>query len=246
MPAVAEQPAKTKRKASKPNPSHDLFKLHAREMAQRAAAARKANRLREQQSAVAQINPEAIPAAEVSGPPVLAAAVTATVNIPGRSESECNVLSGMSMRVRERLGVILSKQIEALGRQRLWNAPELANKPERQGKAAVLRTLVDAAKDIFGWGEHDRPAGTISVERLPSSTPSVVSEVLSVKGANERLDCGQQPAAQVLDVQATAQPVSQAPTPSPELAPAPATPSAPAQPSPFLAPMPDRPPGGGG
>jgi hypothetical protein len=87
-------------------------------------------------------------------------------------------LAASSANVRTSLAGTLEKQAAALARHEP-KLGDLANTRERQGQAAVAKTIMETAKGVFGWGEESRPGMVLQVHlsaELPSkaTTASVI------------------------------------------------------------------------
>ena len=72
-------------------------------------------------------------------------------------------IGAASANVRASLAGALEKQAAALAATEP-SAKDLANTRERQGAAAVAKTLAEAAEKVFQWGETSRPGLVLSVK----------------------------------------------------------------------------------
>ena len=73
-------------------------------------------------------------------------------------------LQSSGNRLRTSFATVIEQSTAALLESPITNASELANTPERQGKAAVIKTLVDAAATVFDWSGQ-RNQGYIAFEQ---------------------------------------------------------------------------------
>lgn len=75
-----------------------------------------------------------------------------------------NALQSSSNRVRSDFASVLEQATTALLKSPINEPGELPNTPERQGKAAVIKTLVDAAATVFDWSAQ-RNQGVVVFEQ---------------------------------------------------------------------------------
>jgi hypothetical protein len=103
--------------------------------------------------------------------------MSVNVNVASPAASE------QSARVRNALGAAVESQAIALAASET-RLEDLPNTPARQGQAAVLKTIADAASTIFDWDSQHTPGIIVigDVEgREPESTPiDVQSSVAQV------------------------------------------------------------------
>jgi hypothetical protein len=103
--------------------------------------------------------------------------MSVNVNVASPAASE------QSARVRNALGAAVESQAMALAASET-RLEDLPNTPARQGQAAVLKTIADAASTIFDWDSQHTPGIIVigDVEgREPESTP------IDVAGSVEQL-----------------------------------------------------------
>lgn len=66
-------------------------------------------------------------------------------------------LTHASNELRAQLAEELADQVNALRRAPCKKASELRNTRNKQGRAAVVKTVVESAAAVFGWGSSDKP-----------------------------------------------------------------------------------------
>lgn len=73
------------------------------------------------------------------------------------SKVVANGLMKQGVRLRTALATELDQQAECLAREPVAAYSELANSKDGQGRAAVVKTIVEAATKVYGW---DDPAAS--------------------------------------------------------------------------------------
>ena len=87
-----------------------------------------------------------------------------------------NLLSKRSTNSRRNLAAVVEQASSVLVNEPITSADQLANTPERQGRAAVLKTLTDAASTVFGWSEQ-APAAFVDARGLANCEALDVEQV---------------------------------------------------------------------
>ena len=95
-----------------------------------------------------------------------------------------SALDEFSTRSREWLAGEVQEQIGAQRNSPIKKPSELANSPKRQGRAAVLKTVTDAASTIFGWGDTT-PGGILIMGDMRGTEPAASQPVIDVGAAPE-------------------------------------------------------------
>ena len=72
-------------------------------------------------------------------------------------------IAASSANTRAHLASVVERQAAALAKQQP-TAESLANTRERQGQAAVAKTVMETARGVFEWGETSRPGLVLSVK----------------------------------------------------------------------------------
>lgn len=91
-------------------------------------------------------------------------------------------IGAASANTRASLASVVERQAAVLAREEP-KAADLANTRERQGQAAVAKSIMETARGVFGWGEESRPGMVLSVHLSaePASKPTICS-ALDVAG----------------------------------------------------------------
>lgn len=91
-------------------------------------------------------------------------------------------VSRESAEVRNLLAGAVRSQAERLAASPPASVKELANTPDRQGLAAVLKTVVDSASEVFDWQSQHTP-GVVVLQDLRSSEPG--EQVIDIAAATD-------------------------------------------------------------
>ncbi len=86
--------------------------------------------------------------------------------VPSESKAE---LSAVSSKLRQKLSTVIEAQIAVLEKSPPKSIKDLANTRERQGQAAVVKSIIDGAATLLDWKGESTPGmvmiGHLNIER---------------------------------------------------------------------------------
>jgi hypothetical protein len=86
-----------------------------------------------------------------------------------------NALSPLSLKVRERLAEVMGKQAESLAGAD-HSVSEMRTNPDRQGLAAVTKTVAETASMVFGWDAETSTSDQMSTLQVIDCASEVTTE----------------------------------------------------------------------
>lgn len=87
--------------------------------------------------------------------------------------------------VRERLALVVKQEVDLLYDNPPQYVGELGNTPEGQGRAAIIKTVIESASEVFGWGKEHGNIDSLRSANVIDVSEGKPSELLTEPSINQ-------------------------------------------------------------